>query len=1151
MLRLSYVACSIVFFGMGFFSAGDSLPAQEPLQTSQRLKILDKKSLDAEPPIYTACYSHPSGVEMIGLAHLSSDGGQTWKPFTTTPDFTSGLPYGYRREPFPPVLDPRTGKIAMVYNALDTPGLDPNLVEPPIALKSYYLRYRVSLDAGRTYLFDEPVVQANHTPEHPFDGVWKGKNAICFGDIGSLPIFNRRGEILAPAGFCPLGPDGKLYNPGGGNTYSDVLVLIGKWQPDHRLSWEISQPVKGDPHRTLRGLPEPTLAELPDGRILMIARGSNRGRKDGNKCTLPSYKWQSVSEDGGRSWSAPKPWTYDNGKPFFSPSSMSHLFAHSSGRIFWIGNISPENCQGNHPRWPLVIGEVDRKSLNLIEESVLTVDTYRDEDAKSLPLALSHFRVLEDRRTGEILLIVPRDTESYKVRKWFLYRLGASDVAATALPLAKKKTSIIVNFGRYESAKSAADGEAAVNWSDGDPRDDTACTESFAARELQRCLRKMLPGNPEPAIHDDAAMPAGDLILVGGPGSNQLSRSWLEKLRVTEKELSDLGDEGYCIKSAEVDGRKVVLIAGGGRIGTLYGAYDFLYRLGCRWFAPGELHEDLPRIENLGQWDVKERPSFGLRGYYVWEDRGTPEFFLWMARNRMNYWWIGQSGHPLLHKLGIRLVAGFHDAELLFLSPFAAYPYNHSKWKGDESLPVDPYPPSTQYAGDADGDGKLSYFEAHPEWYYYNGRKRVPGMRLPEHGANYCTSNEHATAEFMKNYLQSLIDGPYRDAQIVRFMTLDGGEWCQCESCRSLGAPTDRYLLLLNRLTEEVDKARAAGKIRRPLEFFFMIYYDVLSPPSRPLPPKFDETVIGMMFPIRRCYVHNFDESRCTINAEYRKQFEGWAVPGGHYRGQLAIGEYYNVSKYKCLPVCYMHSMASDIPFYYRLGARHFDYMHVTTAAWGSKALTNYQMARQTWNMKTDCPALWTDYFQRRYGPAAETMRAFYGSLEKMLCNVTELKYGLGPRLDQGKADLFPNARLRYSREPGVPCDGPTLLEMVAHGRDCRQRLNQALEMTRDDRLRRRIAEDESGFTYAERTLAYYQACVEAYQEARAGNRPEAQRRYDDARRLAELLKQDTHSAAHASSDANETDALTASRAKKALGRIAKLLEKMESPPSK
>jgi hypothetical protein len=158
-----------------------------------------------------------------------------------------------------------------------------------------------------------------------------------------------------------------------------------------------------------------------------------------------------------------------------------------------------------------------------------------------------------------------------------------------------------------------------------------------------------------------------------------------------------------------------------------------------------------------------------------------------------------------------------------------------------------------------------------------------------------------------------------------------------------------------------------------------------------------------------------------------------------HPDGQVCIRKYYNVSRYKSIPACYMQVMAHDIPYYYRQGARQFHYMHVTTGHWGAKSLTNYQMARQLWDVNSDCQPLWADYFARRYGPAAPTMRRFYESLENMLCNVEALKGWSSrflPALSRGSKRFFPDSHLQYRREPGLKCDGPTLVEMVGHGRN-------------------------------------------------------------------------------------------------------------------
>jgi len=222
--------------------------------------------------------------------------------------------------------------------------------------------------------------------------------------------------------------------------------------------------------------------------------------------------------------------------------------------------------------------------------------------------------------------------------------------------------------------------------------------------------------------------------------------------------------------------------------------------------------------------------------------------------------------------------------------------------------------------------------------------------------------------------------------------------------------------------------------------------------------------------------------------------------------------------------------------------------MHVTTANWGNKALTNYQMARQIWDVETDCDALWKDYFARRYGPAADTMRAFYESLEKMFSNCSELKYGLARRLNSGQKDLFPSSHLRYRREPGVECNGPTLLEIVEHSRACRELIDRALAADLPERIRRRIAEDERMFTYGERTIAYFHACVEAFQLGRAGKRDEARRHLAEARELAKLLREDTTSVLYSYDHVYAGNALSASGAAGALKHLADLLD--EKPPT-
>jgi len=403
-------------------------------QAPPKARIVSRNLSAAMPALHATIFGSGSGasgvyLDATGLRmrsgdSLSEDNGRNWRFLPMTPDFTTGLPKGYRRNPVTSVLDPRTGRLLTIVNALDVPDLDPTINEPPIALSTYYLRYRVTADGGNTWVHETPIMlKGVDDPKKPLPGIEIGKNSIFLGDLGCLPIVTRKGRILLPAQATLLGPDGKLANPGGGYTYTDVIILIGRWRKDHRIQWTMGDRVQADPKRSSRGMIEPTLAELPDGRILLVMRGSNDAKdRSGNR--MPGHKWFALSDDGGRTWSRPEPFAFDDGTPFFSPSAMSTLFRHSSGRVFWFGNLTEKNPEGNLPRWPLVMAEVDTRSAQVHRGSLLELDTELEADRSQGRLDLSHFSMLEDRETKEIVLTYPRSHGGYKTREWMTMRIA-------------------------------------------------------------------------------------------------------------------------------------------------------------------------------------------------------------------------------------------------------------------------------------------------------------------------------------------------------------------------------------------------------------------------------------------------------------------------------------------------------------------------------------------------------------------------------------------------------------------------------------------------------------------------------------------------------------------------------------------------------
>lgn len=291
-------------------------------------------------------------------------------------------------------VDPNTGAAIELWNEGVLPTDDP--LE---GLRRWQIYYTISYDGLATRTPVAMARQAGLPADQTLPGVFPGKNSIMLGDQGSQPLAVRGGFLL-PCEITPIKADGTLYNPGGGYTYHYSVVLHAKWKSRTELEWKLSEPVEGDPAKTTRGAIEPTIGRLRDGRYLMVMRGSNDRKPE-----LQSWRWVSYSKDAVK-WTKPEPWTYANGNPFFSPSACSQLIHHSNGRLYWIGNITPENPKGNRPRYPLVIGEVDSRSGLLLQDTVQTVDTRGPEDHELL--TLSNFYAREDRVTREIVIHMTR-----------------------------------------------------------------------------------------------------------------------------------------------------------------------------------------------------------------------------------------------------------------------------------------------------------------------------------------------------------------------------------------------------------------------------------------------------------------------------------------------------------------------------------------------------------------------------------------------------------------------------------------------------------------------------------------------------------------------------------------------------------------------
>lgn len=356
-------------------------------------------------------YTRPSGGELIGFHHhisrsdifhdgyvrYSTDNGRHWtEPLQWPMGFKDPGGVG-RRDVHIGYVDPPTGRFILFWNEAVLPTDDYRQ-----AMLTGTIRYKISTDGGHRWANEAQVIHEGqgYDARHILPEVTLGTNCIMFGDLTCRPMTRRDGVILVPVQSSPTNVAERMRLTGV-YTFTDCLVLMGRWQPDGRLTWRASQRIRGDAARSTRGWIEPTIAELADGSLLMAMRGSNDG-----KPALPGRRWVSRSRDGGETWTDPVAWTYDDGTPFYSPSSCSQLVPYSDGRLFWVGNICPTNPTGNLPRYPLVIGEVDRRTGLLLRRSVTAIDDRQPEE--STWLTLSNFYVREDRETHQLVLHLSR-----------------------------------------------------------------------------------------------------------------------------------------------------------------------------------------------------------------------------------------------------------------------------------------------------------------------------------------------------------------------------------------------------------------------------------------------------------------------------------------------------------------------------------------------------------------------------------------------------------------------------------------------------------------------------------------------------------------------------------------------------------------------
>lgn len=179
-----------------------------------------------------------------------------------------------------------------------------------------------------------------------------------------------------------------------------------------------------------------------------------------------------------------------------------------------------------------------------------------------------------------------------------------------------------------------------------------------AASEFARYAALMTGVTPEIVTEDDGQ---SDLVIIGSDAVNNTLAGWMLHGRAPALGIR-YNTDGYAVRSAAVDGRDLLILAGGRGRSTLYAVYRYFELLGCRWFWDGDRvpkRDALP----LGGFAVREEPRFEYRGlrYFAhrslhrtqaehWSLDDWKREIDWMLKKRLNLFMLRIGTDDLFQK---------------------------------------------------------------------------------------------------------------------------------------------------------------------------------------------------------------------------------------------------------------------------------------------------------------------------------------------------------------------------------------------------------------------------------------------------------------------------------------------------------------------
>ncbi|MBI4559351.1 MAG: DUF4838 domain-containing protein [Candidatus Hydrogenedentes bacterium] len=431
-----------------------------------------------------------------------------------------------------------------------------------------------------------------------------------------------------------------------------------------------------------------------------------------------------------------------------------------------------------------------------------------------------------------------------------------------------------------------------------------------------------------------------------------------------------MNEEGFVIKTIE---NGLVLVGNEHSFyrGTVYAVYEFLERLGCRWFFPGPYGEVVPKLETIrvGELNIEARPDFRFRNiwYSGWmpvRDEDSKNYAAWLDHNKMNS----------LAKLSLP-----GDGSIIRLAPAE------------------------------------TYFVSHPHIYAVNTKGEREKDML-------CLSEPEAVKISVQTILEEFRAHP--DVMTFGFAPPDGHPMCHCDRCeaanpgfrgKGYGEPSlsDVWFRFANAVAVEVYK-------EFPERWLLTNgYANRVRPPEGvgPLSPN-----LGIQSAmIDSCTFHLIGDKKCWQRQLYKGVLDRWT-------NELRCVFVYDYDPGKSLdglPFPALHNLMHDFPYFKERGI--WGFWTEGHNSWMVTHLNYYVRAKLMWDAESDVRALVRDYCEKFYGDAARPVEEYTWTLEDAV-NDTAIHETWGrlvpwrviltPKVVRALEDTLSEARRRATAEP-------------------------------------------------------------------------------------------------------------------------------------